>query len=156
MAFWTQKSEPFRIRFLKLESRKRLDQAGFLQSLVSPVLIDGLEGLGGCLDPDILVQLRNPDTLGVEVRGNLTLHRLGDVTADAALFLGQTGTVDFTSNTNFGTAAAAYSCHRAKHLVGGRNREISARVKRFLWISRPFSPLFYPMESGHPISDVVF
>lgn len=68
--------------------------------------------LGGSLDLDILAEFGNPDTLCLEVRRNLALHGLGNVTTDTALFLGETGTMDLASNSYFGTADAANSGHK--------------------------------------------
>ena len=41
------------------------------------------------LDAHELVQLGNPDALGLKVRRNGALGHLGDVTTDTAFFLGQ-------------------------------------------------------------------
>lgn len=104
-----QKKTGPQTRFGKIVgSKEALNEARFLQSGEGAILVDGLERLARGLDLHIFAKLGNPDTLGVKVWRNLTLNGLGDVTTDAAFFLGQTRTVDFTSNTNFGTADAAY------------------------------------------------
>lgn len=90
-----------------------LDQAGFLKRRVSSVLVDRLERLGAGLNPNILVEFWNPDPLRMKVRRDLAFDCLRYVTANAAFFLGQTRTVDSTSNPNFGTADAAYFSHRS-------------------------------------------
>ena len=117
-----------------------LDQTGLLKSDVCAILIDGLERLSTGLHANVLAELGNPDPLCVKVRRNFTLHRLGDVTANAAFFLGQTRTVDFTSNTNFGTADAAYSCHRSKNRWTGEIGEFQDGSSRF----RKFPEVFHP------------
>ena len=59
------------------------------------VLGDRLQGARRHLDAHVPVELRNPDPLALEVGGKAPLHGLRHVTADPALFLGETAAVDF-------------------------------------------------------------
>lgn len=87
------------------------DQACFLQRGVGTVLVDGLDGFRTQLDLHVAAQLGHVDTFGVEVGRYGTLHHLGDVTTDSPLLLGETGTVDSTTDTDTGTSDTAYSGH---------------------------------------------
>lgn len=64
-----------------------LDQAGLFQRRVGAVFIDRLDGLGTQLDFYVTPQLRDINTLGVQVGGNLTFHDLGHVSTNSALLL---------------------------------------------------------------------
>lgn len=87
------------------------DDPGFFQSRESPVFIDGFERPAGELDADPAILLGNPNSLGLQVRGHFALHGFRDVTADAALFLGETGTTDSTADSDSATSDTANTCH---------------------------------------------
>ncbi len=84
-----------------------LDEAGLLENGVGAFLVHRLEGLARGLDLDGPPKLGNEDLLGVKVGGHGPFHRFGDVTTDAALFLGETGTVDTAADTDAGTSNTA-------------------------------------------------
>ena len=86
-----------------------LDQPGLFEGGVGIVLVNGLEGLATGLDLDVASQLGDPDPLLLEVGGDRTLDGLGHVTADSALLLGQSGTVDPAAHAGAGTSNAADS-----------------------------------------------
>jgi hypothetical protein len=82
------------------------DASGF-QSGISAILRHGFKCPCGKLHGDELFQLANPDTLGLQVRFKGPRDLLGDVLADAALFLGETATVNLAAldGAGFGDAA---------------------------------------------------
>ena len=96
-----------------------LDEARFFQRHESAVLVDGLQRAAAQLDAHELVQLGNPNALGLKIRGNGALHHLGDVTTDTALFLGQTGTMDSAAGADAGSSDTANTGH-GKNFVGLR------------------------------------
>jgi hypothetical protein len=56
-------------------------------------------------------ELGNPDALGLEIGRNGALHDFGDVTADTAFFLGQTGTMDSAAGADAGSSDDANTGH---------------------------------------------
>src|SRR5262245_60015428 len=90
------------------------DETCVLEGRVGTVLVDGLDGLGAQGKAHEAIQLGHPDALGLKVRSDLALHDLGDVATDTALFLGETGTVDFAAGTDSASSDAADSGHGRK------------------------------------------
>lgn len=58
----------------------------FFKSVVSTVLVDRTQGLGGNLHFHELTEFRNPDALLLKVGENGTIDSLSDVTTNTALF----------------------------------------------------------------------
>ena len=48
--------------------KTNLNESGFLKRRVGTILINGLKPFGRGFHPDKLIELGNPDTLGVEIR----------------------------------------------------------------------------------------
>jgi len=96
---------------LRLADQTYLDEAGFLECCISTVLIDRLDRLGTKLHLYVASQLRNVDALGVKIGRDTPLDHLRYVTTDSTFFLGETGTVDSTTDTDTGTSDTAYSGH---------------------------------------------
>lgn len=121
---------------MKLVSAEALDEAGLLESGEGAVFVDRLEGFAGGLDLHVASELRYEDTLGVQVGGNLAFHGLGDVTTDAAFFLGETGTVNFAAGADAGTSDTTNAGHDIKGKgLRGRGEKPPFRVR-----SRIFDP----------------
>ena len=98
-----------------------LEQTSLLERSKSSVLIDGLESAATELHAHECAELRNPDTLGLKVRGNGALHHFGDVATDTAFFLRQTGTVNFAARADAGSSDTADTGHNRKRCgVAGR------------------------------------
>ena len=91
------------------KERTLLDQPCLPEGGVGAVLVNCLEGLATGLDLDVAAQLRNPDSLGLEVGRDRAFYGLGHVSANPALLLGQSGTVDPTAHAGSGTSDAADS-----------------------------------------------
>ncbi len=66
-----------------------LDDTSLFQRHVCTILVDGLQCAAGNLETNEFIELGNPDTLVLKVRGKFTFNDLGYVTANAALLLGQ-------------------------------------------------------------------
>ena len=86
-----------------------LDQTRLLEGGVGTILVNGLEGLATGLDLDVAPQLGDPDPFLLKVGGDRALDGLGHVTADPALLLGQSGTVDPPAHAGAGSSNAADS-----------------------------------------------
>ena len=91
------------------KERTLLDQPCLPEGGVGAVLVYCLEGLATGLDLDVAAQFRNPDSLGLEVGRDRAFYGLGHVSANPALLLGQSGTVDPTAHAGAGTSDAADS-----------------------------------------------
>ena len=91
------------------KERTLLDQPCLPEGGVGAVLVNCLEGLATGLDLDVAAQLRNPDSLGLEVGRDRSFYGLGHVSANPALLLGQSGTVDPTAHAGAGTSDTADS-----------------------------------------------
>lgn len=83
------------------------DQTCSLERHEGTILVDGLQGAAAELNLHEAAELRNPDALGLQVRREGALHDLGDVTTDTALFLGETGAMDFTTGADAGSSDTA-------------------------------------------------
>ncbi len=79
---------------MKTKESEGLEQAGFFKRFERAILVNGLERAAAELEAYMAAELRDENTLGLKVGGNLALDDLGHVTADAAFFLGQTGAMD--------------------------------------------------------------
>jgi len=106
-----------------------LNDACFFQGHVSTILVDGLERACGKLDANELAELRNPDALALKVWGNFAFGDLGHVTADAALFLGQAGTVNLAAGADAGASNTTNTCHNENWFAGAKNALAWSRVK---------------------------
>lgn len=73
---------------VKQRSKKEsfLQETYFFKSVVSTVLVDRTQGLGGNLHFHELTEFRNPDALLLKVGENGTIDSLSDVTTNTALF----------------------------------------------------------------------
>ena len=91
------------------KERTLLDQPCLPEGGVGAVLVYCLEGLATGLDLDVAAQFRNPDSLGLEVGRDRAFYGLGHVSANPALLLGQSGTVDPTAHAGAGTSDTADS-----------------------------------------------
>lgn len=85
----------------------RSDEAGLDQGVESTVFGDRFDRLAGETQFHVVTKFRHPDALVLKVGRNLTLHHLGDVTTDTALFLGETGTMNASTAADVGTSDAA-------------------------------------------------
>ena len=88
----------------------------FLERVVGTVLGDGAKSLAGNLHTQVAtlttVELGHPDALFLEVGIHGAVHHLGDVTADTALLLGKTGTVNATALVRHGKCDIANTGHK--------------------------------------------
>lgn len=73
---------------VKQRSKKEsfLQETYLFKSVVSTVLVDRTQGLGGNLHFHELTEFRNPDALLLKVGENGTIDSLSDVTTNTALF----------------------------------------------------------------------
>lgn len=69
-------------------------QTCLFQGDIGPVFGNGFNSAGAQLDPHGHIQLGNEDILLLQIRLESALDFLGDVTADPALFLGQTAAMN--------------------------------------------------------------
>ena len=99
--------------------KKRQDlvkNPGFLERVVGAVLGDGAQSLAGKLHAKVTtlatVELGHPDALLLEVGVHSAVHHLGDVTADTALLLGKTGTMNATALVRHGKCDIANTGHK--------------------------------------------
>ena len=93
------------------EVRGSLDEASLLESLVSTVLIDGLEGARGEFHADVAAELGNPNTLGAKVGRDGALDGLHEVLTDTTLLLSQTAAVDLATGADLCSCDAANFSH---------------------------------------------
>ena len=107
-------------------AKAALNDPGLLEGGEGAVLVDGLEGLAGGFDPDPAIQFGNKNPLGMEIGADLPLHGLGDVAANPAFFLGETGTVDFAAHVGAGTSDTTDTCHDMKIWGAGRGGKPSS------------------------------
>jgi hypothetical protein len=70
------------------------DGAGFLQRLVSTVLVDRLETARGDTNTHKLLQFRNPNALTPQIWRENARHHFRDVPAYTTFLLGQTAPVN--------------------------------------------------------------
>ena len=100
----------------KKSTEKSVENPGLLQHVVGAVLGDGAESLAGKLHADVTaaatVELGHPDALLLEVGVHSAVHHLGDVTADTALLLGKTGTMNATALVRHGKCDIANTGHK--------------------------------------------
>jgi hypothetical protein len=105
------------------------DGAGFLQRLVSTLLIDRLETARRDANTNKLLQLRHPNTLTPQIWRENARHHFGDVPAYATFFLGQTAPVNHAASYRSGSCDMT-NLHVAKK---PRNlRSLNLEVKRFI------------------------
>ena len=76
------------------------DDSRSFQRLVSALLIDRLQAARGDTNTHKLLQLRDPNTLAVQIRCENPRYCLRDVPAYAAFFLGQTAPVNHAATCN--------------------------------------------------------
>lgn len=112
---------------VKQRSKKEsfLQETYFFKSVVSTVLVDRTQGLGGNLHFHELTEFRNPDALLLKVGENGTIDSLSDVTTNTALFLGKTGAMDTTTFVRHGTSDDANSGHGNRSYLLMRERQSS-------------------------------
>ena len=93
-----------------------VENPGLLERVVSAVLGDGAQSLAGKLHAKVAtlatVELGHPDALLLEVGVHSAVHHLGDVTADTALLLGKTGTMNATALVRHGKCDIANTGHK--------------------------------------------
>jgi hypothetical protein len=101
-----RRGEPTRFDWdrFRREERKKLDQAGFLQSREGAVFVDRFEGFAGGLDLDVAPEFGDEHALGLEIGSHRTFDGFRHVATDAAFFLGETGTMDFAAHADTGTS----------------------------------------------------
>ena len=99
-----------------------LQETYLFKSVVSTVLVDRTQGLGGNLHFHELTEFRNPDALLLKVGENGTIDSLSDVTTNTALFLGKTGAMDTTTFVRHGTSDDANSGHGNRSYLLMRER----------------------------------
>ena len=107
----------------------RSEQPGLFESGEGTVLVHRLEGTAAKLHADVGAEFGNPDALGLEVGRNRTLHDLGDVAADTALFLGQAGTMDSSAGADLGSSNDANTGHGKKSVWGCGARRMAFEIK---------------------------
>ena len=109
---------------VKQRSKKEsfLQETYLFKSVVSTVLVDRTQVLGGNLHFHELTEFRNPDALLLKVGENGTIDSLSDVTTNTALFLGKTGAMDTTTFVRHGTSDAANSGHGNRSYLLMRER----------------------------------
>lgn len=100
----------------KKSTKKLVQDTGLLEGVVSTVLGDGTEGFAGKLHADVAttatVELGHPYTLLLKVGINGTINHLGNVTADTALLLGETGAMDAAALVRHSKRNIADSGHK--------------------------------------------
>ena len=79
------------------------DCAGFLQRLVSAVLVDRLQAARRDANTHKLLQLRHPNTLAPQIWQEIARHHFRDVPPDAAFFLGQAPPVNHAASHRSGS-----------------------------------------------------
>ena len=103
------------LRSKKVQKRS-IEDPCLLERVVSAVLGDGAQSLAGKLHAKVAtlttVELGHPDALLLEVGVHSAVHHLGDVTADTALLLGKTGTMNATALVRHGKCDIANTGHK--------------------------------------------
>ena len=103
-------------RSVQKKQQDLVKNPGLLERVVGTVLGDGAESLAGKLHADettlAAVELGHPDALLLEVGVNSAVHHFGDVTADTALLLGKTGTMNAAALVRHGKRDIADTGHK--------------------------------------------
>ena len=103
-------------RSVQKKQQDLVKNPGLLERVVGAVLGDSAQSLAGKLHAEIAtlatVELGHPDALLLEVRIHSAVHYLGDVTADTALLLGKTGTMNATALVRHGKCDIANTGHK--------------------------------------------
>ena len=118
--------------FGKSKFRGESDDSSLLQRHEGTVLIDGLQRAAAQLELHVLAEFFDPDALGLKVWRNGALHHFRDVTTDTAFFLGQAGTVNFSTGADSGSSDAADTGHKIKKgsgLRGAQDARAETQVK---------------------------
>ena len=103
-------------RSVQKKQQDLVENPGLLERVVGAVLGNGAQSLAGKLHADVAttatVELRNPYALLLKVGVYGTVNNLGNVTADTALLLGKTGTMNATALVRHGKCDIANTGHK--------------------------------------------